>query len=94
MLTDWKKSIESQWSSIHKEWATEREEWESKVKNVGTAAAKFDAGLASLVMLQRQQWQRGLGLGVGMGNVDVVKGFHGSSGCGGLVTPPSLRGFQ
>jgi hypothetical protein len=36
-----------------------RDEWEMKVKAVetslGTTAAKFDAGLASLPMLQRQQ---------------------------------------
>jgi hypothetical protein len=65
MLTKWKKSVEGQWSSVHKEWATgcqrlasAREEWQSKVENfesnLGTAAAKFDAGLASLTVLQLQ----------------------------------------
>ena len=66
MLNEWKKSVEGQWSSVLEEWATEREglasareEWESEVKNadtnLGTAAAKFDAGLASLAVVQRQQ---------------------------------------
>jgi hypothetical protein len=63
MLTEWKKSVECQWSSSREEWVAEcerlayaREEWESKVRsieaNLGTAAAKFDAGLAILVVLQ------------------------------------------
>jgi hypothetical protein len=65
MLTKWKESVEGQWSSVNKEWATRcerlasvREEWESKVENIesnlGTAAATFDAGLASLAVLQLQ----------------------------------------
>jgi hypothetical protein len=51
-------------SSVREEWASERErlssarkEWENLKTNLGTAAAKFDAGLASLVLLQRQQQQ-------------------------------------
>ena len=65
MLNDWKQAVEGQWSSVREEWASERErlasachEWESKVKsvemNLGTAAAKFDAGLACFAVLQRQ----------------------------------------
>jgi len=58
----------------------------SKVKNVetnlGTAAAKFDAGLASLAVLQRQSQQQQQHRGLGN---DVVEGFNGSSGRGGLV---------
>ncbi len=93
MLTEWKKSVvEGQWSSVREEWAAERErlasareERESKVKNVeiniGTTAAKFAAGLASLAVLQHQHQQQG------MGNEDVVKGFHWSSRRGGFVTP-------
>jgi hypothetical protein len=49
--------------------------------NIGTTATTFDAGLASLAVLQRQHQQ------LGMGNEDVVKGFHWSSGCSGLVAP-------
>ena len=50
--------------------ASAREEWESKVKsaetNFSTSAAKFDAGLASLAVLQRQQLHtQALGLGNG-----------------------------
>ncbi|KIM74055.1 hypothetical protein PILCRDRAFT_715237 [Piloderma croceum F 1598] len=56
-----------------------RDEWENKVKavetNLGSTAAKFDAGLASLALLQRQQQQLGLS-----GNRDIENGFlpHGS----------------
>ncbi|KIM79867.1 hypothetical protein PILCRDRAFT_823052 [Piloderma croceum F 1598] len=104
MLNDWKKSVEGQWSSVREEWASERErlasareEWESKVKsvetNLGTTAAKFDAGLASLAVLQRQQQHA---QALGLGNGEIVKGgFHGSSsGRGGLVTPPSPRSLS
>jgi len=68
MLNEWKKSVEEQWFSVREEWASERErlafareEWEAKVKPVettlGATAAKFDAGLGSLAVLQRQQLQ-------------------------------------
>jgi hypothetical protein len=73
-----------------------REEWKSKVRsvenNLGAAAAKFDAGLLTLVTLQQQLGGTpGLGIGMGIGNGDVVKGFHGSRGrWGGLVMHPSL----
>jgi len=78
MLNDWKKSVEGQWSSVREEWASERErlasareEWESKVKSVetslSTSAAQFDAGLANLAILQRQQQ-------LGLGNGEIVKG--------------------
>jgi hypothetical protein len=55
--------------------------------NLGIAAAKFDAGLASLVLLQWQQQQQGQAL-VLLGNGDVGNVFpHGRGcGCGGLVT--------
>jgi hypothetical protein len=56
--------------------ASAREEWESKVRavesNLGAAAAKFDAGLASLVVLQQV-----FASGSGSGNGEAVKGgFH------------------
>ena len=69
------------------------EEQETKVKAVetslSTAASKFDAGLASLAILQCQQHSLALGMGTG----EIVKGFHGS-GRGGLVTPPSPRSLS
>jgi hypothetical protein len=84
---------------LYTEWVSERErlalreEWETKVKavetNLGTAAAKLDAGLASLALMQRQRQ----GLALGLGNGEVVKGFYGS-GRGGLVTPPSPRSLS
>ena len=36
----------------------------------------------------------GVGVGAGKGNGDVVKGFHRSSGHGGLVAPPSPCGLS
>jgi hypothetical protein len=57
--------------------------------NLGTAAAKVNAGLVSLAIMQHQQQ----GLALGLGNGEVVKGFHGS-GRGGLVTPPSPRSLS
>jgi hypothetical protein len=59
MLNQWKKSVGGQW--LRERLASACEKWESEVKNVdtnlGTAAAKFDAGLASLAVLQRQRRQ-------------------------------------
>lgn len=86
----------SQWTSVREEWATERErlasaleKWESKVKsvesNLGNTAAKFDAGLATLAILQRQQ---GAISGYGLIGGDGPKSFQHS---GSLVTPPSPR---
>ena len=86
MLNEWKQTVKGQWSSVHKE-------WETKVKAVetslGTAASKFNAGLASLAVLQRQQQ----GLALGLGNCEIVKGFHRSRR-GGLVTPLSPRSLS
>ena len=95
------KTVEGQWPSIHEEWASERErltsaqeEWESKVKaiwtNLGTIAAKFDAGLAGLAVLQQHQQQQQASQPLGLGNGEVVKELHGS-GRGRLDTPPSPR---
>jgi hypothetical protein len=90
ILNDWKKTIEGQWSSVREEWASERErlasareEWEVKTKTVESSlAAKVDAGLASLTLVQHQR---------GLGNGDA-KRFHETSG--GLVTPPSPRSLS
>ena len=59
--------------------------------NLGTTAAKFESGLVSLAVLQRQQQQTQL-LG-GLRNGDIMKGFH-SNGRGGLVTLPSPRSLN
>ena len=53
--------------------ASAHEEWESKAKvaemNLGSVAAKFDAGLAGLTAFRRQQVQQGQVLGLlGCGN--------------------------
>jgi hypothetical protein len=54
-----------------------RKEWETKVKcvktNLGTTAAKFNAGLASLAVLQLRQQQQLVGDG------DIMNGFVSSS---------------
>lgn len=97
-----KKPVEGQWRSVREKWATERErlasameEWESKVKavetNLGTTAAKFDAGLANLKVLQQHQQQRQqASQPLGLGNGEVVKGLHGS-GRGGRSRPQSAK---
>jgi hypothetical protein len=48
-LTDWKKSVEGQWSSIKEEWVSERErmkrvreEWETKIRTVDTGLDKIN----------------------------------------------------
>jgi hypothetical protein len=94
VLADWKQSVEGGWSSMREEWPSERkrlasarEEWESKVKavetNLRTTAAKFDAELASLAVLQQRQQQQPASQPLGLGNGEAVKRFHGS-GRGGL----------
>ena len=65
ILSDCKKLVQGQWSPVQEEWASERkwltfarDEWENKVKTVetdlGTTAAKFEPGEASLAVVQRQ----------------------------------------
>ena len=61
--------------------------------NLGDTAAKFDDALASLAVSQCQYQQQQV-QGSGMGDGDVVKRFYGSSGRGGLVTPPSPRSLN
>jgi hypothetical protein len=73
-LTHWKKSVEGQWSSVHERLGSALEECESKAGAVDMAV-KFDAGLANLAVLQRQQQQHSGGgrLALGMPpNGDVV----------------------
>jgi hypothetical protein len=98
MLTYWKKTVESQWTSVREEWASEqerlasaREEWESEVRavggNLGATAVKFGAGLATLGVLQRGRQVFGFGIVGGSGET-VKGGFHhhhtSSSGRGAL----------
>jgi hypothetical protein len=72
--------------------ASARDEWENKVKtvetNLGSTVAKFDAGLAGLALLQRQQQQLELS-----GNGDIENGFPPGNRHGGLATP-SLRSLS
>jgi hypothetical protein len=88
--------VREEWASERERLASAREEWETKVNsvetNLGMTAAKFDAGLANLAVLQQRQQQKLVG------NGDIMKGFHhqqgSSSGQGGLVTPPSPRSLS
>ena len=52
--------MRDEWASERKRLASAWEEWESKVRvvesHLGATAAKFDAGLGSLALLQRR-WQ-------------------------------------
>lgn len=83
MLDEWKKNVESQWSAVQEEWSQERErlskvkeEWESRARTLELSMdAKINAGVASLMALQRQDR---------FPNGDIK-----INGGGGLVTPPS-----
>ena len=90
MLTEWKITVERQWTSVREEWASERErlasaqkEWESKVRAVecdlGATAAKFGGAAAEAAGLWDCDWRWVRGCGCGLG---------------GLVTPPSLRSLS
>ncbi|KZP07373.1 hypothetical protein FIBSPDRAFT_902112 [Athelia psychrophila] len=97
-LTDipakWEKTDDGQWSSVREEWATERERLIHKRKvevkglpkpSLGNTTAQFDAGLATMAPLQRQQGAAS-SLGSGGGG---SKGFRG-----GLATAPSPRSLS
>lgn len=82
MLDEWKKNVESQWSTVQEEWSQERErlskvkeEWENRARTLELSLdAKINAGVSSLMALQRQDR---------FPNGDIK--LNG----GGLVTPPS-----
>ena len=71
---------------------------ESAEFNWGSVSAKVDAGLASLVLMQMQQWMAGGRWWMANGDVMGGMGFPGSrnmgKGSGGLVTPPSPRSLS
>ena len=83
MLNEWKKNVEGQWNAVQEEWSQERErlskakeEWESRARTLELGLdAKINAGVASLVALQRHDR---------FPNGDIKL-----NGGGGLVTPPS-----
>ena len=83
MLNEWKKNVEGQWSAVQEEWSQERErlskakeEWESRARTLELGLdAKINAGVASIVALQRHDR---------FPNGDIKL-----NGGGGLVTPPS-----
>ncbi|KAI0314557.1 hypothetical protein OF83DRAFT_1174648 [Amylostereum chailletii] len=87
LVTEWKKGVEGQWSSVQEEWSQERarlskahDEWESRVRateeGLTSAVAKVDAGLSTLK--QHQAYEHAL---------------NGSARTG-LVTPPSPRSLS
>ncbi|KAJ3785861.1 hypothetical protein GGU10DRAFT_312210 [Lentinula aff. detonsa] len=83
MVTEWKKSVEGQWSNVQEEWHQERErlnrareEWESKVRLV-------DDGLERMDRMQSIAQSKNITL------------FHGNGDIKhGLVTPPSPRSLS
>ena len=72
------------------------EHWKPLRLTLGTTAAKFNAGLACLTVLQQcqwQQWRASRTLGLGNGNGEVVKGFHGQElQLRGSIRPWSCKG--
>ncbi|KAJ7594070.1 hypothetical protein C8J56DRAFT_427278 [Mycena floridula] len=87
MMSEWKKSVEGQWSNVQEEWTQERarlsrarEEWENKARLV-------DSGLEKLERMQRSA---AVDRPAFNGNGEAVKDLrHHHSG--GLATPPSPR---
>ncbi|KAJ3995882.1 hypothetical protein F5050DRAFT_1823664 [Lentinula boryana] len=83
MVTEWKKSVEGQWSNVQEEWHQEckrlnhtHEEWESKVRLV-------DDGLEHMECMQSIAQSKNITL------------FHGNGDIKhGLVTPPSPRSLS
>ncbi|KAJ3777088.1 hypothetical protein EV361DRAFT_944381 [Lentinula raphanica] len=83
MVTEWKKSVEGQWSNVQEEWHQERErlnrareEWENKVRLV-------DDGLERIERIQSVAQSKNTSF------------FHGNGDIKhGLVTPPSPRSLS
>ena len=89
MISEWKKTVEGQWSSVQEEWSQERErlsrareEWEHKARLV-------DSGLEKLERMQIPSSENHTVYGNGDAR-EYPRHFHS----GGLVTPPSPRSLS
>lgn len=91
-MSEWKKSVEGQWSSVQEEWSEERErlarareEWEARARAVDSGLERMNGVQSSIV---RAQEMLEVQLGAVMENQGgTVK--HNVTTNGGLATPPS-----
>ncbi|KAJ3493236.1 hypothetical protein NLJ89_g11067 [Agrocybe chaxingu] len=61
MITEWKKSVEGQWTAVQEEWTSERErlakareEWETKANTVDSGLEHIDSGVEKIAKLQEK----------------------------------------
>jgi len=92
VVSQWKKTVEGQWSSVQEEWVSERErlrkateEWERRQREIETtvevAVTRVDEGVGRMETLTREHLTRQFTNG-------EIKREHG------LVTPPSPRSLS
>jgi hypothetical protein len=92
LMSEWKKSVEGQWSSVQEEWSEERErlarareEWEARARAVDNGLERMNGVQSSIVRAQEL-------LEVQLGAVMDHPGGtakHNITTNGGLATPPS-----
>lgn len=92
LMSEWKKSVEGQWSSVQEEWSEERErlarareEWEARARAVDSGLERMNGVQSSIVRAQEM-------LEVQLGTVMDHQGGtvkHNITTTGGLATPPS-----
>ncbi|CAA7269362.1 unnamed protein product [Cyclocybe aegerita] len=61
MITEWKKSVEGQWTAVQEEWTSERErlakareEWVAKARAVDSGLERMDSGIEKMTKLQER----------------------------------------
>jgi len=91
-MSEWKKSVEGQWSSVQEEWSEERErlarareEWEERARAVDDGLERMNGVQSSITRAQEM-------LEVQLGTVMDHQGGavkHNITTNGGLATPPS-----
>jgi len=92
LMSEWKKSVEGQWSSVQEEWGEERErlarareEWEARARAVDSGLERMNGVQSSIVRAPEM-------LEVQLGTVMDHQGGtvkHNITTTGGLATPPS-----
>ena len=93
LMSEWKKSVEGQWSSVQEEWSEERErlarareEWEARARAVDSGLERMNGVQTSIVRAQEK-------LEVQLGAVIDHQGgtikHNNITTNGGLATPPS-----
>ncbi|EIW77464.1 hypothetical protein CONPUDRAFT_139331 [Coniophora puteana RWD-64-598 SS2] len=89
LISEWKKTVEGQWSTVREEWTAERDrlakardEWEGKIRTLESGLElRISSSIATQVSSHLQN-------GHFLPHGDIKIGLNGTHG-GGLVTPPS-----